>query len=169
MPCPHQMKLGSISSIFYAPDFVSDSDLREILFRLYASEAHADDGRTTSPPWVTLRSRRLQCWGGTPGDDFRPEPLPQWMETLCGILVERGAFPPEQRPNHILVNGKHPKDFLQTHVTPNPTLFAEGVRFGSTRVMLGPWKCLPQRGDSLEDGVLDTLVQPNSRCFSLGS
>lgn len=69
-------------------------------------KATIDGANSGGDAWVTLRSRRLQCWGGQPGEDFRAEPLPAWMEGLCNALVARGVFVEDERPNHVLINGE---------------------------------------------------------------
>lgn len=89
---------GNTPSIFYVPDFISGADEQQLLERIHA--------QASSNEWVTLRSRRLKCWGGQPGESFRPEPLPPWVDALCESLVARGVFSEETRPNHVLLNGE---------------------------------------------------------------
>lgn len=96
------MRVGDTPTIFYVPDFITEADEQQILARTYATDADA----TASNEWVSLRTRRLKCWGGQPGESFRPEPLPPWVEALCDSLVIRGVFAEENRPNHVLLNGK---------------------------------------------------------------
>lgn len=113
-PLRPQIRVGTTPSIFYAPDFVSESESEEIMSRLYSktrrAKASAQKGAAAAvgagDDWVKLRTRRLQCWGGQPGEAFKPEPLPSWMEDLCDALVARGVFSAEERPNHVLVNGE---------------------------------------------------------------
>lgn len=97
-----QMRVGDTPSIFYVPDFISEAEEQEILTRTYARDVDAD----ASDEWVSLRSRRLKCWGGQPGESFRPEPLPPWVGALCDLLVVRKVFAEEDRPNHVLLNGE---------------------------------------------------------------
>lgn len=100
------MQVGDTPTIFYVPDFVSEADEQQILARTYATAA----GSNASNEWVSLRTRRLKCWGGHPGESFRPEPLPPWVETLCDSLVARGVFSEENRPNHVLLNGEQERN-----------------------------------------------------------
>lgn len=104
VPYPAQMRVGDTPTIFYVPDFISEADEQELMARTYAADADADAGASNG--WVSLRSRRLKCWGGQPGEDFRPEPLPPWVGALCDSLVARGVFSEEERPNHVLLNGE---------------------------------------------------------------
>lgn len=99
-----QIKVGDTPTIFYAPDFVTDTEEQQILDSTYAPPP----GANSSDEWVTLTSRRLKCFGGQPGEGegFVPETLPAWVEALCDALVERGIFSSEDRPNHVLLNGK---------------------------------------------------------------
>lgn len=96
------MRVGDTPAVFYVPDFISEADEQQILARTYATEAKAN----ARDEWVSLRTRRLKCWGGQPGESFRPEPLPPWVEALCDSLVIRGVFAEENRPNHVLLNGE---------------------------------------------------------------
>ncbi|CAM9661728.1 unnamed protein product [Discosporangium mesarthrocarpum] len=102
-----EFRVGSIPSIFYIPDFVTEVDEQSILSWIYA----IPDG----PEWKTLRTRRLQCWGGQPGKDFLPEPLPPWMDPLCDNLVARGVIKEEDRLNHILLNEYQPGQGILAH------------------------------------------------------
>ena len=99
-----QMRVGETPTVFYVPEFISEADEQQIMARTYATDV---DDADTSNEWVSLRSRRLKCWGGQPGDSFRPEPLPPWVKALCDSLVVRGVFSEENRPNHVLLNGEY--------------------------------------------------------------
>lgn len=96
------MKVGDTATIFYAPDFVTATQERQILDSTYAPPPDEN----SSGEWVTLKSRRLKCFGGQPGEGFVPEALPAWVQVLCDALVERGVFASEDRPNHVLLNGE---------------------------------------------------------------
>lgn len=110
------MRVGSTPTIFYVPDFVSDVDAQTILAKTYSHAGTAErspssqegdiNSSSGDTEWVALRSRRLKCWGGQPGEAFRPEPLPPWLEALCDALVKRGVFTPTGKPDHILLNGE---------------------------------------------------------------
>lgn len=100
------MRVGDTPTIFYVPNFISEADEQQILARTYATAAESN----ATDDWVSLRTRRLKCWGGQPGENFRPEALPRWVETLCDSLVVRGVFSEENRPNHVLLNGEEEKE-----------------------------------------------------------
>jgi alkylated DNA repair protein alkB family protein 6 len=61
-------------------------------------------------PWVELRGRRLQQWGGQPlpasagggVDGFSP--LPPFLASIAASLSAAGIFPSATPPNHVLVN-----------------------------------------------------------------
>lgn len=113
------MRIGTTPTIFYVPNFISEVEEEEIMARTYSNAASASTAAATqtqtqqtqqsgadADTWVTLTSRRLKCWGGQPGEEFKPEPLPGWVEALCDALVRRKVFTPEDRPNHVLLNGE---------------------------------------------------------------
>ncbi|CAM9536262.1 unnamed protein product [Pylaiella littoralis] len=106
-----KMRVGDTPSIFYVPDFISEAEEQEIRTRTYARDVDAD----ASDEWVSLRSRRLKCWGGQPGESFRPEPLPPWVGALCDLLVVRKVFAEEDRPNHVLLNEYQPGQGIMAH------------------------------------------------------
>lgn len=101
--------VGPVPSISYVRDFVSSSEATAICAMI---EAVPED----HPRWAQLRGRRLQCWGGTPprassavestlmAPPSVQEPLPAWLSTLRGALVEAGVFPGSAAPNHVLIN-----------------------------------------------------------------
>lgn len=114
------MRVGTTPTIFYVSDFISEAEELEILNLTYSNKAPAAMAAATQTQqaqqtqqsgagvdaWVALKSRRLKCWGGQPGEGFKPEPLPGWVEALCDALVMRKVFSSEGRPNHVLLNGK---------------------------------------------------------------
>ncbi|CAM9407988.1 unnamed protein product [Ectocarpus sp. 4 AP-2014] len=102
-----KMRVGNTPSIFYVPDFISGADEQQLFERIHA--------QASGNEWVTLRSRRLKCWGGQPGESFRPEPLPPWVDALCESLVVRGVFSEETRPNHVLLNEYQPGQGIMAH------------------------------------------------------
>ena len=71
-----------------------------------------------APPgrWTQLRGRRLQNLGGLPRPaGMAPEPLPPWVASVCGALVECGVFPPDAPPNHVLLNEYRPGEGIDAH------------------------------------------------------
>jgi len=49
----------------------------------------------------------IDVFPGQPREPFHQEPLPPWLDEICEALVTAGVFPPEYKPNHVLVNGKN--------------------------------------------------------------
>jgi hypothetical protein len=86
-------RAGSVPSIYYVPEF------------LPAEAEDAIQHNVRQHAWVQLKTRRLQYYGGVPSTTIQLEPLPAWLDSLCGFLVEAGVFPESLRPNHVLVNG----------------------------------------------------------------
>lgn len=73
-----------------------------------------------SPPqrWTQLRGRRLQNLGGLPRplpEGFASEPLPGWVGAVCDALVRSGVFPPDEPPNHVLLNEYQPGEGIDAH------------------------------------------------------
>jgi hypothetical protein len=73
------------------------------------------------PRWTTLRTRRLQRWGGDPDTGPNPdEPLPEWLELLSQRLVDAkvlvGSGQEDRKPNHALLNEYGPGQVGQKHV-----------------------------------------------------
>ncbi|KAL6009623.1 Alpha-ketoglutarate-dependent dioxygenase alkB 6 [Asimina triloba] len=47
--------VGSLPTLFYIPDFITDSDQANLLNQIY---------RAPISKWKSLKNRRLQNWGG---------------------------------------------------------------------------------------------------------
>jgi len=84
--------------------------------------------------WVTLKTRRLQNWGGVVQEDMKREALPCWLEKLCGSLHASGLF--AARPNHVLINEYRPGQGILPH-TDGPRYFPRvaTLSLGSSAVM----------------------------------
>ena len=79
----------------YVPGFVSEAD--EVLLLEHIRRA----GR----PWATGHGRRVQNWGGRPGDRGVSEALPEWLRRVVDAAVRSGAWDDAARPpNHALIN-----------------------------------------------------------------
>jgi alkylated DNA repair protein alkB homolog 6 len=91
-------RVGHIPTVYYIPDFITAADEHAILAQVYA--VPADHER-----WTTLRTRRLQCWGGqidAQGKGHDTADLCPWLRTLCTALIQRGVF--SLAPDHVLIN-----------------------------------------------------------------
>eukprot|EP00656_Telonema_subtile_P033095 TRINITY_DN3651_c0_g1_i3.p1 TRINITY_DN3651_c0_g1~~TRINITY_DN3651_c0_g1_i3.p1 ORF type:complete len:286 (+),score=51.54 TRINITY_DN3651_c0_g1_i3:161-1018(+) len=89
-------------TVTYYPEFVSPEE----------EAALRDSAR--SGRWAEMKDRRVQNLGGTPHPDgMVPEPLPEYLQSLCGSLVGAGVFP--ERPNHCLLNEYQSGGGIQPH------------------------------------------------------
>jgi len=92
---------GAPDSIYYVPDFISESEETELIRRVDSSPI---------PKWTTLSNRRLQNWGGLPHPKgMIAEPLPDWLLPYCQRISDIGLFDDadgsvKRRANHVLVN-----------------------------------------------------------------
>jgi hypothetical protein len=84
---------GRARELFYAKGVLNEERESELMRWIYMQ------------PWVTLRTRRVQCYGGAPGEVIVLEPLPTAMQELCALVSARASFPQGMEPNHVLVNG----------------------------------------------------------------
>ena len=74
--------------------------------------------RLETERWTQLRGRRLQNLGGLPRplpEGFASEPLPDWVGAVCDALVCSGVFPPDEPPNHVLLNEYQPGEGIDAH------------------------------------------------------
>lgn len=83
------------SSVHYTPHFISEADEELLLERV-----------RSAPQWRSVGSdgRRTINFGGSPGERGVAEALPDWLEALIEALACCGAWPEDQRPNHVLIN-----------------------------------------------------------------
>jgi hypothetical protein len=64
--------VGSISTVYYVPSVLNESEEGEICARIAASGL--------SDKWISLRGRQLQNWGGIPPDSC--DSLPSWLQQV---------------------------------------------------------------------------------------
>lgn len=100
-----------LQTLHYIPDFISPAEEQRLLAEVDASKAK----------WVQLSGRRLQNHGGivhTKG--LIPAPLPGWLQQLIASLPQSLAqlFPPDQAPNHVLINSYQPGCGIMVGVLP---------------------------------------------------
>eukprot|EP00884_Botryococcus_braunii_P000027 jgi/Botrbrau1/10024/Bobra.0012s0111.1 len=88
---------GTLPSIFYWPDYVSEFEADGLLSQIRASRT----------PWTHVSGRRLQALGGHVHErsgSLVPAPLPTWARPILARLeADTGLFT-EGPPNHILLN-----------------------------------------------------------------
>ncbi|KAK9502294.1 hypothetical protein O3M35_011092 [Rhynocoris fuscipes] len=96
-------------SIFYIPNFVTESEEEYIINRVNTAP---------KPKWTQLRNRRLQNWGGIPHPNgMIVEEIPQWLKLFLNKvddlkLYEKGNL----KANHVLVNEYLPGQGIMAHV-----------------------------------------------------
>jgi len=101
--------VGPPHGIFYLPEYVS-RELEEQVIEI----AHSMPAKQ----WVTLRGRRLQCFGGKPTEDvasFKAQVLPPWVKQLCQSLTLASVFGMEETPDHVLLNEYQPGQGIMAH------------------------------------------------------
>ncbi|XP_052723107.1 uncharacterized protein LOC108345894 isoform X2 [Vigna angularis] len=97
-------KVGSLPTLFYVPDFITDSDQSLLLNNIYEAPASK---------WKMLKNRRLQNWGGVVHEKgllpqvyekkWHTRKVPPWLTNLTQkIYDESGLFPSAM--NHVLIN-----------------------------------------------------------------
>ena len=123
-------QLPGLSKIAYFDEIMS-ADTESALM---AAILHGvDPGR-----WVQLRHRRLQKWGGTVNAEGLKdvEALTPWLDSIIDTLVLAGVYPPELRPNHVLINEYHPGQGILPH-TDGPAYFPRTttISLGSPAIM----------------------------------
>lgn len=85
-----------VSGLHYVPDFITVEEERRVLRGVYA--------QGTDQRWVTCGRRRVQNWGGRPGDATVTENLPPFATSLVHAVVSAGICDDTNAPNHVLVN-----------------------------------------------------------------
>jgi hypothetical protein len=79
----------------YVPGFVNEADEALLLEHI----------RRAGRPWASGHGRRVQNWGGRPGDRGVSEALPEWLQRVVDAAVRCGAWADAARPpNHALIN-----------------------------------------------------------------
>ncbi|CAM0871288.1 unnamed protein product [Alopecurus aequalis] len=98
--------VGSIPTVLYVPDFISQTEQSQLLHHIYQAPA---------PKWKTLKNRRLQNWGGVVHEKgLLSQALPQWLTKITDrICQSTGLFP--SAINHVLINEYHPNQGIMPH------------------------------------------------------
>jgi len=116
-------------------------------------------------PWVQLKARRLQQYGGDVdayNEDHPPHrpALPAALASLSKQLVEQGMFAPEHAPNHALVNEYGPGEGILPH-TDGPRYHPRVVTLslGAPATMLFVRR---RRGGGADEPVAQLLLRRRS-------
>uniref|UniRef100_K4AEF4 Alpha-ketoglutarate-dependent dioxygenase AlkB-like domain-containing protein n=1 Tax=Setaria italica TaxID=4555 RepID=K4AEF4_SETIT len=98
--------VGAIPTLFYVPDFISQSEQSQLLHHIYQAPA---------PKWKSLKNRRLQNWGGVVHEKgLLPQALPSWLTRITDRIWQwTGLFP--SAINHVLINEYHPNQGIMPH------------------------------------------------------
>ena len=103
-----KFRVGSITTAYYLPDFISDSDSTALL------DSINSEGSTNPSVWKTLRTRALQCWDSSSGPSTNI--LPCWLLSVTTQLCSLSIFESSQPPNHVLINRYLPDQGILHHV-----------------------------------------------------
>lgn len=103
---PEDYAVGSIPTVLYVPDFISQTEQSQLLQHIYQAPA---------PKWKTLKNRRLQNWGGVVHEKgLLPQALPPWLTQITNRICQwTGLFP--SAINHVLINEYHPNQGIMPH------------------------------------------------------
>ena len=121
----HKQSIGFIPSIYYTPSAIDV----EMEFKLL--ETIERTGKKQSA-WKQLKARRLQCWGNFPATSTGSieldlsAPMPSWLEQMIDSLVIEGVFPPDMRPNNVLINQYNAEEGI-IHHTDGPAYYEKVV------------------------------------------
>ncbi|XP_029148505.1 histone-lysine N-methyltransferase ASHH3 isoform X7 [Arachis hypogaea] len=99
-------KVGSLPTVIYIPDFITDSEQSFLLNNIYGAPASK---------WKLLKNRRLQNWGGVVHEKgLLPQPLPPWLTNLTQKISEESELFPSAI-NHVLINEYLPNQGIMPH------------------------------------------------------
>ncbi|KAK7380178.1 hypothetical protein VNO78_32655 [Psophocarpus tetragonolobus] len=99
-------KVGPLPTLYYVPDFITDSDQTLLLNNIYGAPASR---------WKMLKNRRLQNWGGVVHEKgLLPQVLPPWLINLTQKIYEEFELFPSAL-NHVLINEYLPKQGIMPH------------------------------------------------------
>ncbi|KAI5005063.1 hypothetical protein ZWY2020_032306 [Hordeum vulgare] len=103
---PGDYAVGSIPTVLYVPDFISQAEQAQLLHHIYQAPA---------PKWKVLKNRRLQNWGGVVHEKgLLPQALPPWLTKITDRICQwTGLFP--SAINHVLINEYHPNQGIMPH------------------------------------------------------
>ncbi|KAK1279584.1 hypothetical protein QJS04_geneDACA015136 [Acorus gramineus] len=101
-----QILTGTLPTLYYIPDFISDLQQSQILHHIYEAPV---------TKWKTLKNRRLQNWGGVVHEKgLLPQDLPPWLKGVTNKICDMtGLFP--SPINHVLINEYLPDQGIMPH------------------------------------------------------
>ncbi|CAK5105383.1 unnamed protein product [Meloidogyne enterolobii] len=147
------MQNNKIQTINYFPQFISEAEEEILIKNVYSAP---------KPKWRQLSNRRLQNWGGVVSQKFLlQEELPKWLENCIDKIMKIPGdltFPPENRPNHVLVNEYLPGQGILPH-TDGPAFFPK-----ISTITLGSHALLDfyEENEEHREHVGSVLLEPRS-------
>ncbi|XP_047258954.1 alpha-ketoglutarate-dependent dioxygenase alkB homolog 6 isoform X2 [Capsicum annuum] len=111
----NEFRVGSVPTVFYIPDFITDSQHDQLLNTIYDAPISK---------WKSLKNRRLQNWvalccypmaGGVVHEKgLIAQDLPPWLTRITRRINEKsGLFP--SSINHVLINEYLPNQGIMPH------------------------------------------------------
>ncbi|KAH7541742.1 hypothetical protein FEM48_Zijuj02G0000100 [Ziziphus jujuba var. spinosa] len=102
-------KIGSLPTLIYIPDFVTESEQTALLNKIYEAPVSK---------WKSVKNRRLQNWGGVVHEKgLVSQELPSWLTKITQkVHDDSGMFP--LPINHVLVNEYLPDQGIMLSATP---------------------------------------------------
>ncbi|XP_015074211.1 alpha-ketoglutarate-dependent dioxygenase alkB homolog 6-like isoform X2 [Solanum pennellii] len=93
----NEFRVGSVPTVFYIPDFVTESEHHHLLKTIYDAPISK---------WKSLTNRRLQNWGGVVHEKgLIAQDLPPWLNRITERINEKwGLFPSSVNINEYLHN-----------------------------------------------------------------
>ncbi|XAR66499.1 tRNA (carboxymethyluridine(34)-5-O)-methyltransferase [Bertholletia excelsa] len=143
--------VGSVPTLFYIPDFITDTEQNELLNNIY---------RAPVSKWKTLKNRRLQNWGGVVHEKgLLPQELPTWLRSITQRMFEESRLFPSAI-NHVLINEYLPSQGIMPHQD-GPAYFpvVAILSLGSPVVMnFTPHSSLQPSKDPLTRNIAEDIV-----------
>ncbi|VDK28875.1 unnamed protein product [Gongylonema pulchrum] len=140
-------------TVRYIPNFITGEEEESLLTQIYGAP---------KPKWQNLLNRRLQNWGGIVGKKaLVPDGnIPQWLTYVIDKLMSLGdSFPPENRPNHVLVNEYIPGQGIMAH-TDGPAFYpmVATISLGGD-ILLDYYKPLdPKKKKTVEERYMGSML-----------
>ncbi|XP_059277976.1 alkylated DNA repair protein ALKBH6 homolog isoform X1 [Lycium ferocissimum] len=102
----NEFRVGCVPTVFYIPDFITDSEHNHLLNTIYDAPISK---------WKSLKNRRLQNWGGVVHEKgLIAQDLPPWLTRITERINEKsGLFP--SSINHVLINEYLPNQGIMPH------------------------------------------------------
>ena len=147
----NKFKLRNDLGLFYIPDVI---DL--------TNEEHLTDTILSLNDWVTLKTRKLQCWGhNEPKFDGK---LPEWLSKYAEFISDIAGFSAAVKMNHCLINHYSAGQGILHHTDgPKYVNKVAILSLGSTVVMSFRPRLSPDRiGLDFAGDAFSVILEPRS-------